>query len=102
MGSSARRFSSWTRSGIGICAYRFNREAGALLQRLVDGDRGLGALGGRDNGKLHVARGIADDVQAGNMGLTERSGLDRAALVHFAAKARGDLALLALARAEED
>ncbi len=40
-----------------------HRVARQRLQRFVDGDGGLGALGGRDDHELHVARGVAGDVQ---------------------------------------
>src|SRR5919198_3306874 len=60
IGSGARRLSSCTRSGIGICFRGFNREAGAPLQRRVDRHSGLRAFRGGDDRELHVTRRVAD------------------------------------------
>src|SRR5258705_2901754 len=106
-GSGTRRSRSCARSGIGLLwfAYAGLRRHGqsvTALQRLVDGDCRLRPFGGSDNGELHVARRVAHDVQAGDVGLAEMVCLDRAKAIHVASEARGDVALLALAGGEED
>src|SRR6185503_1737055 len=106
-GSGTRRSRSCARSGIGLLWFAFaglrrHGQSVTTLQRLVDGDCRLGALGGGDNRELHVARRVADDVEAGDVGLAERVGLHRAAAIHDASQARGDVALLALVARKEN
>src|SRR2546426_4372830 len=98
-GSGMRRSSSCTR--LGIWFLRRDHQAGATLQRLVDGDRRLRALGGRDDDELHVSRRVADDEEAWNVGLAEIVGPYRAAAIHFATKTGGNVALLALVAREK-
>src|SRR5258705_3447533 len=116
-GSGARRRSSCTRSGIWLLRSAFaalrlrqdrrdrrggrDGETGAALQRLVDRHRRLRTFGCGDDDELHVARGVADDVKAGDMGLAEIVGFHRPAVIHVASESRGNLALLALAARKE-
>src|SRR5262249_36081300 len=99
-GPRARRISSCARSAIGIL--RRNGEAGARLQRFVDGHRRFRTLRGGNDRKLHVARRVADDVEARKVRLAQIAGLHGAAAIHFTPEARGQVALLALTRREED
>src|SRR6185436_19004474 len=92
-GSGARRRSSCTRSGI----WFLDSKAGAALQRLVDRHRRLRPFGCGDDDELDVARSVADDVKAGDMGLADVVCFHRPAAIHVASEARGKLALLALA-----
>lgn len=43
------------RAGSATSAFRIERETGSRLERLVDRDTRLRALGGGDDGELHVA-----------------------------------------------
>src|SRR5688500_3410654 len=76
-------------------------KAGSGLQRLVDGDSRLRAFGGGDDHELHVARGVAHDVEAGNARLTEVIGVHRALVRQLAAKLARELAPLTLRTGEE-
>src|SRR4030095_7780171 len=67
-----------TRALVTSGRHGLRNESGAGLQRLVDGDAGLGAFCGGDDDELDVARSIADDVDARHAGVAQQVGLDRA------------------------
>ena len=69
----------------------------ALLENRVDCHSGLGALGSRDNGELHIARGVAHDVNTGHAGSAEMIRLDRALARELASQLLRKIALLLLA-----
>src|SRR5262245_6006366 len=99
---ASRSFLTWeTRALVTSGSHGLRNESGAGLQRLVDGDTGLGAFSGGDDDELHVARGVADDVDARHAGLAEQVGLDGALAGELAAETLRQPALLALARRDE-
>src|SRR5687768_2782773 len=89
------------RMGSATSAFRAQRQTRARLQRLVDRDTRLRALGGRDDGKLHVAGGVANDVHAGNARFAPVIGLDRSLTSELAAEALREVGLLRLRRVDE-
>ena len=60
------------------------------MQRGIDGYGGLGAFGGGDDGELNVLRGIAGNVEAGDVGTFEAAGADGAFLGEGAAELSGE------------
>src|SRR5262245_60957567 len=93
-GSRARRIRSCARSAIAIL--RHDRQTGACLQRFVDRHRCFRTLGGSNNCELHVARRVADDIEAREVRLAQIARLHDAAAIHFASEACREVALLAL------
>src|SRR5688572_3112200 len=81
---------------------RLHRQARARLQRLVDRDTGLRALGRGHDGELDIARGIADDEDPGHARFAEMVGLDRSLPRELAAETARQVALLRLPAREED
>src|SRR5262245_12112479 len=94
-GSRARRIRSCARSAIRIL--RRYGETGPCLQRFVDGHRCFRTLSGSNNCELHVARCVANDIQAWEMRLAQVARFHHATSIHLATKASREVALLTLA-----
>src|SRR5262245_55978990 len=84
-GSRTRRIRSWARSAMGVL--RRHGETATCLQRFVDGHRCFCTLSGGNNCELHVARRVANDIQAREVSLAQIPRLHDPASIHLAPEA---------------
>ena len=66
------------------------------MQRFVDSHRGFRTFRGGNDRKLHVARRVADDIQARKVSLAQIARFHDPAAIHLTPEARGEVTLLAL------
>src|SRR5688572_30636324 len=89
------------RTASAMSVLHLDRQADPFLQRFVNRDASLRPLGSSHDGELHVARCVADDIDAGHTCLAKVVRLDGSLSCELASQSLSELRLLRLRQRKE-